>query len=107
MPLDNLFSELPKDLSSEVFSTLAQGNNLRIERIVSLGHCSPETEWYDQDDNEWVIVLQGKANILFQDSGEIHSLLPGDYLNITAHQKHRVTWTDPDNATIWLAIHYQ
>ena len=124
MPTNNLFSHLPKDLSSEVFETLVQGSNLRIERIVSLGHSSQDNTWYDQDDHEWVILLQGKAAIRFADADGFDSsyktdtsnktnltdntvqLLPGDYINIPAHTKHRVEWTDASNTTIWLAIHY-
>ena len=111
MITNNLFSKLPKDLSSEVFETLAQGSNIRIERIVSEGQCTAENQWYDQDDHEWVILLQGSADIRFADNKltnpALTHLSPGDYINIPAHTKHRVESTDSDNITIWLAIHYQ
>jgi cupin 2 domain-containing protein len=77
-----------------------------VERIVSQGHCSPEGFWYDQDENEWVIVLSGIAAIEFEGVAEIIQLLPGSYLNIPAHKKHRVTQTSSDEKTVWLAIYY-
>nr|HQU73613.1 cupin domain-containing protein [Calditrichia bacterium] len=69
-------------------------------------HASPERGWYDQDEHEWVTVLQGRGRLLFED-GEIAELGAGDCLNIPAHRKHKVTWTDPDQITIWLAIFYR
>jgi len=111
MLTNNLFSQLPQDLSSEVFETLAQGSSVRIERIVSDGHSTEDNQWYDQDDHEWVILLQGSATIRFAESNATNSALtllsPGDYINIPAHTKHRVESTDSDGITVWLAIHYQ
>ncbi|MDX2244117.1 MAG: cupin domain-containing protein [Leptolyngbyaceae cyanobacterium bins.302] len=78
---------------------------MKIERIVSRGHTSPETGWYDQEQNEWVIVLQGEAVLSFEHEEPL-CLKVGDYINIPAHSKHRVDWTDPNQETIWLAIHY-
>ncbi len=111
MTTNNLFSRLPQDLSSEVFETLTEGSNVRIERIVSNGHNTADNQWYNQDDHEWVILLQGSATIRFADSNVTNSSLthlsPGDYINIPAHTKHRVESTDCDGITVWLAIHYQ
>jgi len=33
-------------------------------------------------------------------------MMPGSYVHIPAHCKHRVEWTDPDVETIWLAMYY-
>lgn len=101
----NLFAELPADLPSELFQTLHSANGLRIERIVSHGHASPEGFWYDQDQHEWVVLLQGAARICFED--EIRSLKRGDFLHIPPHRRHRVEWTEPGVQTLWLAIHYR
>lgn len=106
MKPNNLFSDIPSDLSEELFSILHQANGLRIERIVSQGQFSPPGFWYDQDESEWVIVLQGNAIIQFDDNSESIELQPGAYLNIPAHQRHRVASTSPTEKTIWLAIHY-
>ena len=104
--MPNLFSDLPDDLSKEVTETLAQGKNLRIERIVSHGQASPGGFWYDQEQSEWVVVLKGEAKLLIEgDEGPVH-LQAGDYLLIPAHQKHRVEWTKPGEPTIWLAVFY-
>lgn len=79
--------------------------NLRIERIISKGHTSPETGWYDQDENEWVVVLRGAGTVEYED-GRVFAMRPGDYINIPAHARHRVTWTTPEEPTVWLALFY-
>ncbi|MEN6556770.1 MAG: cupin domain-containing protein [Thermoguttaceae bacterium] len=101
----NLLNELPADLSEERFTTLCEADGLRIERIVSQGQTSPPWFWYDQDRSEWVVVLQGEALIEFDD-GQTVRLRPGSHLEIPAHQKHRVAWTDPNGPTVWLAVHF-
>jgi cupin 2 domain-containing protein len=103
--MKKIFSSLPDKFEHEFFEELLRHKNIKIERIVSRGHASPETGWYNQEENEWVIVLEGSGSILFE-SGEEFNLKKGDYLNIPAHTKHQVTRTDPNNVTIWLAIHY-
>ena len=102
----NIFDNIPESLPGEIVESLAAGGDIKIERIISRGHTSPEAGWYDQAQNEWVMVLQGKAVIGFPDKASI-TLVEGDYLDIKAHEKHRVQWTDPDRETIWLAVHYQ
>ncbi len=100
----NLLTDLPSNLPDELFTTLLEATNLRIERIVSHGHASPEGFWYDQDQHEWVLVLQGAARLSIEE--ESKELKPGDYINIPAHIKHRVEWTTPDEPTVWLAVYY-
>ena len=100
----NLFTNLPVNLPSELITTLLEADNLRIERIVSQGHSSPPGFWYDQDQHEWVIVLQGAARLSME--GIVRELQPGDFINIPAHIKHRVEWTKPDELTVWLALFY-
>ena len=72
---------------------------------VSHGHKSPEGFWFDQDQNEWVLLIAGAARLQFED--ETVEMKAGSFVNIPAHRRHRVDWTDPDQPTIWLAIHYQ
>ena len=102
--LTNLFADLPARLPDELVTTLLEAADVRIERIVSHGHASPEGFWYDQDRHEWVIVLKGKARLCFKD--EVVEMNPGDFVNIPAHRKHRVEWTTLDEPTVWLAVHY-
>jgi len=102
---NNIFKTIPDELPEEIFSELLNSRHFRIERIVSRGHCSPKDYWYDQTENEWIIVLQGKAKLLFEDN-RLVELNVGDYLNISAHQKHRIEWTDPTIETVWLAVFY-
>ena len=101
----NFFSAIPEELPEELTTVLRAGEGVRIERIVSHGHNSPDGFWYDQPTGEWVIVLKGAARIEFE--GKSVEMKPGDYLDIPAHTKHRVAWTTPDEPTIWLAVHYE
>ena len=101
----NLFSSIPPALETEHFETLAQGRGVTIERIVSSGHTSPESGWYDQDHREWVIVLRGNA-VLEYASGERIELDVGAYVDIAAHVRHRVIHTSSAPPTVWLAVHF-
>jgi cupin 2 domain-containing protein len=103
--MPNLLGDIPPSLAEEFVTVLAQSEHVRIERIVSQGHSSPEGFWYDQGEHEWVAVLSGSARLQFED--ETLELGPGDYLNIPAHRKHRVAWTAPAESTIWLAVFYE
>jgi len=103
--MNNLYENLPEQLPQEAFTDLLNAGSVRIERILSKGQTSPENSWYDQDEHEWVVLLQGASELTFA-SGEVVSLKPGDYLNIPAHTRHRVSWTDPADLTVWLAVFY-
>ena len=107
MNAENLLDGIPTDLPEELLSTILQANNLRIERIISQGHASPPGFWYDQEENEMVIVLEGSAAVQFEGDAEPVELRQGSYLNIPAHARHRVAWTYPNQKTLWLAIHYR
>jgi cupin 2 domain-containing protein len=101
----NIFEQIPKDLKEEVFQTILSSDKLSIERIISYGQSSPLSGWYEQEKNEWVMLLQGEALISFESKEDV-KLIAGDYLHIPALLKHRVTWTQPNVVSIWLAIHY-
>lgn len=103
--MTNIYSDIPDNLPSEVFEDLLTTKSLRIERILSHGHSSPEEGWYDQAENEWVIVLKGQGVIEFED-GVIETLSEGDFINIEAGVKHKVVSTHPGEVTVWLAIFY-
>lgn len=102
----SLLADIPENLPEEMLQTICSGNNVNIERIISRGHSSPPGFWYDQEKNEFVLVLQGKAGLSLEEEKEVLVLEPGDYLNIPARVKHRVEWTDPRQDTVWLAVHY-
>ncbi len=104
--MPNILSNIPDQLPEEVFEDIVSANNIRIERILSHGHQSPDIGWYDQSEHEWVMVLEGKGVIEF-DGGQVITLSKGDYLNISAGQKHRVVSTDQHEVTVWLAVFYQ
>ena len=101
----NLLAGLPSDLEDEVFEPILEAEHVRIERIVSKGHTSPQKGWYDQQEHEWVVVLEGAGTVLFEQGPEVH-LEEGDHLMIPAHSRHRVSWTDPERVTVWLAVFY-
>ena len=100
----NLYQQIPADLPQEITESLLETEHLKVERIVSKGQCSAPGFWYDQEQNEWVLLVKGGAKLQFE-SDSVH-LRPGDYLNIPAHVKHRVEWTTAEEETIWLAIFY-
>lgn len=100
----SLFADIPQQLPDELCQTLLEKPNIRIERILSLGQTSEENSWYDQPQDEWVLLLQGQARLEFIDSEPV-DLNPGDYLFLPAHYRHRVAWTSSNQTCIWLAIH--
>lgn len=102
----NILADLPAALKGEVFDTIIDSAAVRIERIVSNGQTTPEGEWYDQSRDEWVLVLAGSAELLFEDGQKARRLTAGDHTLIPAGCRHRVTWTDPAEKTVWLAVHY-
>ena len=103
--MKNLLQNIPDQLPEERFETLVKNENIHIERIVSKGHISPKEGWYDQDQNEWVLLLKGAARLAFEDGSELN-MGPGDSLEIPAHVKHKVVWTDPDEETVWVGVRY-
>ena len=103
----SLFELVSPETGEEAIEELLREQNARIERIVSRGHSSPPDFWYDQAENEWVVLLAGRARLQFADEADLLELAPGDYVNIPAHVRHRVTWTDTDCDTVWLAVFYR
>jgi cupin 2 domain-containing protein len=104
--MNNLFADLPISLPEELVEVLAQNPHVRIERLVSTGHASPPGFWYHQDKSEWVVILKGEAELLFEGDSEPIFMQPGDYVNIPAYRKHRVRWTTPAEPTVWLAVFF-
>ncbi|MCC7264059.1 MAG: cupin domain-containing protein [Candidatus Latescibacteria bacterium] len=102
----NLFAKVPAQLPEELFEALLQTPAFTLERIVSRGHRSAPGQWYDQERAEWVLVVQGRARLVFEGGAEVVEMRAGDYVQVPAHCRHRVEWTDPDQETVWLALHY-
>ncbi len=88
----------------ETMDILLDRPGARVERIVSTGQATPAGEWYDQPGDEWVALLTGRATLRFDD-GSIAELVPGDWLLIPAHVRHRVEATSEDPPCVWLAVH--
>ena len=86
----NLFADLPGHLPAELTTVLMDTGRVRVERIVSRGHASPPGFWYDQDRDEFVLLVSGAARLLFEDDPGPVELRPGDYVTIPAHRRHRV-----------------
>ncbi len=103
----NLFDGIPAQLPQEHVKALLATPDTRIERIVSRGQASAPDVWYDQDDAEWVMVVAGSAGLLFEGEGAPRVLKAGDYIEIPAHVRHRVAWTDATQPTVWLAVHHR
>jgi len=102
---ENVFSKIPAKIPDEIFETLIETDTVKIERIISDGHITPEEDWYDQNFDEWVILVKGIAEILFEDEADPVKLKPGDHILIPAYRRHRVIRTDENQPTILLAVH--
>lgn len=96
--------ELPQTLGTKELTEILAEGNVKVERIISTGQTTPVDEWYDQNKDEWVLLVDGEAKLTFEDTGEI-TLKKGDYILIKAHERHRVTYTSTHPPCIWLAIH--
>lgn len=107
MQRGNIFANIPDFLPAEAMETLVKSGGVRIERIVSSGQSTPEGEWYDQPQDEWVLLLTGSAGLVFEGESGVRTLRSGDYCMIPAHCRHRVAWTDAREKTVWLAVHVE
>ncbi|MFT4929945.1 MAG: cupin 2 domain-containing protein [Phenylobacterium sp.] len=103
---NNIFDNIPQEIPKEIFEDIIKTDNMKIERIVSHGQSSPDYGWYECNDNEWVMVLQGKAKLRFHSNNELVELNPGSHIEIKAGVRHKVEWTSPDEKTVWLAVYY-
>ena len=103
--IENLFAGIPRELPDELVEDILRTKTCRIERIVSRGQASPPGFWYDQETDEWVLLVKGGATLRIADGREI-TLVPGDHLLIPRHTRHRVERTDPQGETVWLAVHF-
>lgn len=104
--MTNLFDGIAEGRAEETYDVLARSAVVRIERIVSTGQATPPGQWFDQERDEWVVVLRGRARLRFEDTDAPVTMGPGDHVTIPAHRRHRVEWTDPERPTVWLAVHY-
>jgi cupin 2 domain-containing protein len=106
-PINNLFARIPENIPQEIIEILLKAPGFHLERIITKGQATPMGQWYDQETHEWVVLLSGSAGLLFEGETQARVLRPGDYLLIPAHLRHRVEWTDPDQETVWLALHFR
>ena len=98
----NIFDMPALPLPEENTSVLAERGNLRIERIISTGQTSG---WYDQDETEFVVLLEGNAEIEYENSKRV-AMSKGDTLLIEPHERHRVSYTSSEPLCIWLCVFY-
>jgi cupin 2 domain-containing protein len=102
----NLLTAIPDASGGELFETLSSIDGLRIERIVSKGQATAAGDWYDQAWHEWVLLVEGEALLVIEGEQEPYRLLPGQWMLLPAHCRHRVEWTLPGQNTVWLALHW-
>lgn len=102
---NNIYKNIPVNAGEEVFQDIINNDNIRIERIVSFGPESNDGKWYEQDENEWVIILKGSAKIIFEEKSLI--LNSGDYLLIESGCKHKVEILEKHKETVWLAVFFR
>jgi cupin 2 domain-containing protein len=103
----NIFAVPRETALEEQTKILASHPGAVVERIFSAGHASPPGFWYDQDWTEWVVLLQGAAGLLIEGEEAPRALRPGDFVELLAHIRHRIEWTDPNRPTVWLAVHWR
>lgn len=106
MKVQNLFTGVPGSLPEELLETLAEGTSFRLERIVSRAHRTPDGQWYDQQQAEWVVLLKGEATLQIEGESQWLILKPGDHLLLPAHCRHRVECTAPEGDTVWLGLFF-
>lgn len=100
----NIFNYSNPGHKQEVFDILLETTNLKIEKITGFRPYTEPGEWYDQELDEWVVLLQGSA-VLEIKNEEIIELKAGDYIFLPAHKIHRINRTESIPKCIWLAIH--
>jgi cupin 2 domain-containing protein len=101
----SLFASPAEPPAGEAFEPLLSGAAFRLERIVSTGQATPPGEWYDQEADEWVVLLSGSATLRFDKPDETLELTAGDWVFIPAHRWHRVERTAAEGESVWLALH--
>jgi cupin 2 domain-containing protein len=92
--------------TAEIFSTLFSNGNILIEKIISFGQITKSNEWLEQEKTEWMALLQGEAEILFENDNNKVKMKSGDYALIPSHCRHRVIFTTKEPPCIWLAVHF-
>ncbi len=97
-----IHSPLPTTDPGEVMEPLLARDGLLLERIVSRGCPTPDGLWYDQEQDEWVMLAAGSAVLEIENTGPLE-LQAGDHLLIPAHVRHRVARVSGD--AVWLALH--
>lgn len=103
----NITDALPADRQAEESADiLVERGNVRVERIVSTGQTTPEGTWYDQEQDEWVMVASGAARLRIDGEDTDRELSAGDWIWLPTHCRHRVTWSQSSPPTIWIAVHF-
>jgi len=102
----SIFDGVPPIFTGEWVERIAGKKGVRIERIVSTGQTTPEGHWYDQETDEWVLVVAGAARLRIEGEATDRELGEGDWIFLPAHCRHRVTWTRAEPPTVWLAVHF-
>jgi cupin 2 domain-containing protein len=102
----NFYNGFNLNGQNEIYENFLSGKIFSVERIISKGYKTSEKEWLVSKNDEWVILLKGKARVLFFEDTELE-LNEGDFINIPKNTKHKVTFTSKRPECFWLAIHYK
>lgn len=100
--MTNIFENTEEAGEEGLFDLLQKGDHYRIERVVSVGHSSPEGLYYDQENDQWIMLVQGTATLELE--GKLVDLKAGDYLFLPKNSKHRIEKTSIEPACIWLCV---
>ena len=112
-----------KDLSEneEIVKILVKNENVKIEEIISTGQV---TGWQESDKNEFVILVQGNAEIEYYENKNLKTneniiknqkntndmklqLGKGDTVLIRKGERHRVSYTSKNPCCIWICIFFE
>jgi|SRR3990172_9807156 len=101
--IENIFADAPKNIDGEFVKRVSLSKDITVEGIIS-SESNVRSEIYDQNEWEFVVLLEGYAKLEFEDGNQVE-MRKGDYIHIPPHSKHRILKTDKD--TKWLCMFYK
>ena len=121
----NIFNLKDLSVNEEIIKILFKNENVKIEKIISTGQT---TDWQESNKNEFVILVQGNAEIEYYDNRICEDkkfktnenimknlnntndmklqLGKGDIILIKKGERHRVSYTSKNPCCIWICIFF-
>lgn len=121
----NIFDLKDLSVNEEIIKILFKNENVKIEKIISTGQT---TDWQESNKNEFVILIQGNAEIEYYDNRMCEDknfktnenimknlkntndmklqLGKGDIILIKKGERHRVSYTSKNPCCVWICIFF-